>query len=82
MQPPPLDFKGARWGLGASRLPGELSLDGELLGSHVCLARGCCRLVSCEQDMGLDPDLWSLLLSGEFLCPTKDQARSPICYGA
>lgn len=35
MQPPPLHLQGARWGLGARRLPGELSPSGEPLGTGV-----------------------------------------------
>lgn len=60
MQSPPLDFQGVRWGLGTSRLPGELSPGGNSWQGHPSSQRARTpgsRPVCCRQSLELAPDL-------------------------
>lgn len=78
MQPPPLDFQGARWSLGAGSLLGELSLGREPLGRGVPLARESQLLV-----LGQSPvdRAQSWPQTCDLPSPTADQAGAPIHCG-
>lgn len=58
MQSPPLDFQSVGWGLGTSRLPGELSPGGNSWQGHPSSQRAPgSRPVCCRQSLELAPDL-------------------------